>query len=269
MLKKFLPCIALCLILFSPGPSQATSKIDPAGWAVNDLTEAIALTSIEGRDLLFTISFTNKSTETITAVALSFRESAHHYQDWLNAESPGLAPGHTFDVTVGPEDMASRKIIISAAIFEDGSGKGNPALVDIMNFHRFGQILEGARIGNILRNRPSSHDDSAINALTRKIGRMPNSSEEAFNSLEGVVVPGIPIATLKQNSTKLRDALFWGVSTTRERALRQMDNVKQLPVLSPDENVPSRATVLSFILDQYDKQNKKAAALLDRMQRGR
>ena len=138
-----------------------------------------------------------------------------------------------------------------------------------MNFHRFGQILEGTRIGNILRNRPLSHDDSGMDALARKIGRMPNSPEDAFNSLVGVDVPGISIAALEQNSKKLRDAVFWGVSTTRERALRQIDNVRLLPVLSADENVPSRASVLSFIMEQYDKQNKKAAALLNRMQRGR
>jgi hypothetical protein len=269
MLKRFLSCIALCLIFPSSGPSQASSKIDSTGWTVNDLTGALALASIEERDSLFTVSLKNKSTEMITAVALSFREDAHHYQDWLNAETPGLAPGSTFSVTVGPDDVAPRKIDISAVIFEDGSGKGNTAQLDLMNCHRFGQILEGARIGKVLRNRPASHDDAGMKTLAQKIGKMPDSSDDAFNSLEGVNVPGISIAALKGNGEKLRNALHWGVSATRERALRQMENVKQLPVASTDENVPSRAAALSFILEQYDKQNKKAAALLARTQRGR
>jgi hypothetical protein len=269
MLNKFLPCIALSLIFFSPGPSQASSKIDSTGWTVNDLTGALALTSIEEQDSLFAVSLKNTSSEMITAVALSFREDAHHYQDWLNAESPGLAPGNTFSVTIGPDDAAHRKIDISAVIFEDGSGKGNTVQLDLMNYHRFGQILEGARIGNILRTRPASHEDAGMKTLTRKIGKTPASSDDAFNSLEGVNVQGISLAALKQNGEKLRNAFHWGVSTTRERALRQMENVKQLPVASTDESMPSRSTVLSFILEQYDKQNKKAAALLDRMQRGR
>jgi hypothetical protein len=269
MLKKFLPCIALCLIFSSIGPLQAFSKIDPAGWTVNDVTGALALSSIEERDSLFTVSLKNTSTEMITAVALSFRENSHHYQDWLNADSPGLAPGNTFSVTVGPDDVTHHKIDIAAVIFEDGSGKGSTAQLDLMNCHRFGQILEGARIGNILRNRHASDDDAGMNALAQKIGKMPDSSDDAFKSLEGVHVPGISIATLKLNNEKLRNALHWGVSTTRERALRQMEHVRQLPVASTNANVPSRATALSFILEQYDKQDKKAAALLARMQRGR
>jgi hypothetical protein len=269
MLNKLLPCIALYLIFFPPGSSLAVSKTDPAEWTVNDLTEAIALTSIEERDSLFTLSFKNRSEETITAIALSFQENAHHYQDWLNAESSGITPGSTFDMTVGPDDMANRKIKISAVIFEDGSGRGNPSQLDLMNCHRFGQILEGTRIGNILRTRAAAHSDSVMNALAQRIGKMPNSSDDAFNSLEGVSVPGISIAALKQNGEKLRNAILWGVSTTRERALRQIENVRLMPVTATDENVPSRTTVISFILEQYDKQNKKASALLTRMQRGR
>ncbi len=269
MLNKFLPCVALCLSLLAPGASQASQKMDPAEWTVSDLTGMIALNSIEERNSLFTVSFKNTSAEVITAAAVSFKDDAHHYQDWLNAESAGLAPGQTFDVTVGPEEMTNHRIRIEAILFEDGGGKGSDVQQDIMNFHRFGQILEGTRIGNIMRNRPLSHDDSSMNALTKKIGKLPTSSDDAFSSLEGVGVPGISIAGLKNKSEKLRNAFFWGVSTTRERALQQVENVRQLPVVSTDEKMPSRATVLSFVQEQYEMQNRKAAALLVRMQRGR
>jgi hypothetical protein len=269
MLYRYLLCLALCLVLSFPGFSQDSSGRNPAGWVVLDPTETLALTTIEERDSTFTLSFKNISTEIITAVALSFRENVQQYEDWLNAESTGLASGHSFEVTAGPEDVANRTVRILAVIFEDGSGKGMAAQLDLMNFHRLGQIVEGTRIGDILRNGPPSRNDSGMTLLTQRIGKMPQSSEEAFNSLEKVNVPGISIVALRRNTEKLRNAFFWGVSVTRERALRQIENVKQLPAISTDEKMPSRAAVLSFILEQYDKQNKKAAALLPHMQRGR
>jgi hypothetical protein len=268
MLYKYWSCLLLGLMFSSPGSSQVPSAVNPTGWTVSDPTESIALTTIEEHDSMFTLSFKNLSTEMVTAVALSFRENAQHYEDWLNAESSGLPPGQTFEVTVGSEDVANRTVQILAVIFEDGSGKGNAAQLDLMNFHRFGQILEGTRIGDILRNGTSLRDDSEMSRLTQRIGKMPKSSDEAFNSLEGVNVPGISIVALRRNPEKLRDAFFWGVSVTRERALRQMENVMQLPATSTDEKMPSRATVLSFILEQYDKHSKRAAALLAHMQRG-
>jgi hypothetical protein len=269
MLYKYWLCFLLCLMFSSPGSSQVSSAQNLAGWTVSDPTGTIALTAIEEHDSMFTLLCKNISTEMITAVALSFRENAQHYEDWLNAESSGLLPGHTFDVTIGPEDAANHTARILAVIFEDGSGKGNAAQLDLMNSHRFGQILEGTRIGDVLRHEPSARDDSEMSRLTQKIGKMPKSSDEAFNSLEGVNVQGISLAALRRNSEKLRNAFFWGVSVTRERALRQMENVRQLPVTSTDETMPSRATVLSFILEQYDKHSKRAAALLAHMQRGR
>jgi hypothetical protein len=269
MLYKYWLCVALFLMFSSPGFSQVSPAISPAGWSVSDPTESIALTAIEERDSAFALSFKNISTEMITAVALSLRENAQHFEDWLNAESSGLLPGRTFEVTVGPEDVVHRTVQILAVVFEDGSGKGNAAQLDLMNFHRFGQILEGTRIGDILRHGPPTRDDSEMSRLTQRIGKMPKSSDEAFNSLEGVNVPGISLVALRQNSEKLRNAFLWGVSVTRERALGQIEKVKLLPAISTEEQMPSRATVLSFILEQYDTHSKRAAALLAHMQRGR
>jgi hypothetical protein len=269
MSNRFSLCVAACLVLFSLGPLPAFSRSELTGWGVSDSSGAIELNAAEQQDSMITVSLKNRSSDMITAVALSFKEDVYHYQDWMNAEPSGLAPGQTFEVTVGAEEGVSRKIRISAVLFDDGSGKGDPDQLDVMNFHRFGQILEGTRVRDILRNRNASHDDASMNALTQKIGKMPLSAEDALLSLAGVNIPGIPLASLKQSSEKMRNALFWGVSTVRERALRQLENVKHLPTVSSDEKVPSRTVVLSFLQEQYDSQNKKAAALLARMQGGR
>jgi hypothetical protein len=269
MSNRFSLCVAAGLVLFSLNPLPAFARSDLADWGVSDLSGAIELNAVEEHNSMVTVSLKNRSSGVITAVALSFRENVHHYQDWMNAEPSGLAPGQTFDVTVGPDDGASRKLIISAVLFDDGSGTGNPDQIDRMNFHRFGHILEGARVRDILRNRNSSHDDASMDALAQKIGKMPLSIEDAFLSLAGVSVPGIPLDQLKQKSEKMRNALFEGVSTARERALRQIENVKQLPVLSADERVPARKAVLSVLFEQYDAQSTKASALIARIQGGR
>jgi hypothetical protein len=269
MSKGFSLCVAACLVLFSLDPRPAFSGSELADWGVSDSSGAIELNGAEQQDSMITVSLKNRSSEMITAVAVSFKEDVYHYQDWMNAEPSGLAPGQSFEVTVGAEEGANLKIRISAVLFDDGSGKGDPDQLDIMNLHRFGQILEGGRIRDILRKRNTSHDDASMNALAQKIGKMPLSTEDAFLSLAGVNIPGIPLANLKQSNEKTRNALFWGVSTARERALRQIENVKHLPTVSSDEKVPSRILALSFLQEQYDSQNKKAAALLARMQGGR
>ena len=269
MSNRFSFCVAACLILFSLAPLRAFSGNELADWGVTDSSGTIDLNAAELQDSIITVSLKNKSSEMITAVAVSFKEDVYHYQDWLNAEPSGLAPGQTFEITVGADEGVNRKIRIAAVLFDDGSGKGDPDQLDLMNFHRFGQILEGTRVRDILRTRNATLDDAVLSALAQKIGKMPLSSEDAFLSLAEVNIPGIPLADLKRSSEKKRNALFWGVSTARERALRQIENVKHLPTVSSDEKAPSRTVVLSFLQAQYDSQNKKAAALLARIQGGR
>jgi hypothetical protein len=268
MFSRYSLFIAACLILFALAPPPAVSQNLAAGWTVHDPTGAIALDSVEEHDSVLTMVFKNRSAAVITAVTLSFKEGAYHYQDWFTAEPSGCAPGQVFEIAIGPDESTHRKVRIAAVLFEDGSGKGDPSQLDRMNLHRFGQIMEATRIRNIFQGRTKSDDDAAIGNLSRKIGKMPNSVAEAFESLESVRVPGISLSNLKQHDEKARNALLCGLSITREGALRHLENVKQLPMVSPDEKTPSRGSFLSFIQDLYDKQNKKGVALLHRMQGG-
>jgi hypothetical protein len=50
------------------------------------------------------------------------------------------------------------RVRISAVLFDDGSGKGEAAELDIKNLHRMGQILEASRVRNILQNRKPEDD---------------------------------------------------------------------------------------------------------------
>ena len=269
MFNRFILFVAACLMIFTLDPLRAATRSDLSAWNTTDLTGAIELSAIDEASAMWTLSFRNKSEEVITAVALAFKTSAHYYQDWLNADPSGLAPGQTFNLTIPPDDGANRKVEISAVLFEDGAGKGDQTHLDVMQRHRFGQILESTRIKDILRNRRSSIDDASVNSLLQKLGKLPLSAEDAFVSLAGVSVPGIQLDSLRQSDEKLRDAVLWGISTTRERALHQIEAVKQLPIKAIDDGAAPRSTVLSVLHEQYETQNKKALALLSRMQGGR
>jgi hypothetical protein len=269
MPNRFPFYIAACLIFCSLEFLQAATRGDLSAWSTTDLTQAVELSAVYEDSSMWTVSFKNRSTEAITAVAVSFKADAHHYQDWLNAEPSSLAPGQTFDLTIAAEDGMNRKVKISAVIFEDGSSKGDETQVDIMQCHRFGNILESTRIKDILRNRRPSNDDAGINSLLQKLGTLPLSAEDAFISLVGISVPGIKVDSLRQSGEKSRNAVLWGVSTARERALHQMESIKQLPVTSENDATASRTTVLSVLQEQYDAQSKKAHALLLKMQGGR
>jgi hypothetical protein len=268
MSSRYSLCFAALLIVYALAPPRAISQNPVAGWAITDVTGAIALNAVEERDSMIKVSFKNKSASAITAIALSFKANAHHYEDWFNTETSGLAPGKAFDITTGAEECTDHKIRISAILFEDGSGKGDLSQLDIMNSHRFGQILEATRIRNILQGRNKSDDDASMDTLNRKIGKKPSSVDEALSSLEGVRIPGLKPSDLKLHGEKSSNAILWGVSITREGALRHMENVKQLPIKASDQKTPSRASYLSFLQDTYEKQNNKGIALLHRMQGG-
>lgn len=269
MFNRFSLFVAACLLMFALDPLSAAAGSDLSAWSTTDLTGAIELSAIDEGGPMWTLSFRNKSTEIITAVAVAFKSSAHYYQDWLNAEPSGLAPGQTFDLTVSPDEGANRKVEISAVLFDDGGGKGDQTHLDVMHRHRFGQILESTRIKEILRSRRSSIDDASVNSLLQKLGKLPLSAEDAFISLAGISVPGIQLDSLRQSDEKMRDAVLWGISTARERALHQIEAVKQLPIRSADEGTAPRSTFLSVLQDQYETQNRRALSLLSRMQGGR
>jgi len=260
--------VAACLIVCSIGITQAAARSDLATWSTTDLTGAIELSAVDANGPMWTLSFRNRSAEFVTAVAVSFKENANYFQDWLNAEPAGLPPGQTFDLTISQDDGAPRKVTISAVLFEDGSGKGDQLPVEVMQRHRFGQILESSRVKEIIRNRRTSGDDASLDSLMQKLGTLPLSAEDAFISLAGVSIPGIQLDSLRKSEEKLRDAVLWGVSTARERALHQIEAVKHLPIKAANAASPSRTAVLSVLQEQYETQNRKALALLARMQGG-
>ncbi len=268
MLTRFSFCVTACLILCSLD-LLAGAKDDLSSWRTTDRTQAIELASIDESGPMWTLSFKNKSTDVITAVALSFKADAHYYQDWLNAEPSGLAPGQSFNLTISHEHAADRKVEISAAIFDDGSGKGDQTQLEVMQCHRLGQILESSRVKEILRSRRSTQDDASMNALLQKLGKLPLSAEDAFMSLAGTIVPGIQLDSLRKSGEKSRDAVLWGVSTAREKAMHQIEAVKQFPVISANDEHASRAAILSILQEQYDAQNTRALSLLDKTQGGR
>lgn len=268
MSSRYSLCIAACLILFAMAP-PAMSQNQTTDWSLVDTTGVFELGAVEAHDSAFTVSLKNKSASVVTAIAFSFKPGTNHYMDWFSSEETGLEPGRSFSATSGPEESADRKMHILAVLFDDGSGKGEIFQMDRMNFHRFGQILEATRIRDILQSRRQPENDTAIGELGRKIGKMPASADEALGSLKTVRVPGLSLAEIKSRGEKLQEALFWGVSITREGVLRHIENARKMPTVSADEKAPSRASFLSFLQDVYDRQNQKGIALLQRMKGGR
>ena len=261
--------VIACLVLFAFAPPPGHSRGAEQNWTVNDLTNAIALSAVETQDSFSKLSLMNKSPEVVTAVALLFKAGTHHYEDWLGSESEGLAPGENFEIMVGPDEAADRKIKIVAVLFQDGGGKGDASQIDVMNLHRFGQILEQSRIHDILKSGRDPAGDEGINDIVQKIGHIPRSAGEALESLDSFSVPGISIADLKRTGGNSRDAILWGVSTAREEALREMQAVKELPLSSADKRVPSRAEFLSFMRGTYEKRNQRGTELIRQMKGGR
>lgn len=259
--------IAGCLILTALASPPARSST--AGWTFTDPTGALALEAANVAEPLSTVSLKNKSGEVITAVALSFIPGVHHYEDWIDADKPGLDPGESFEIVIGADESAGRKLEILAVIFDDGGGKGDSSHLEVMKCHRFGQILESSRVESILRTGRDKLDDRRVNDLARKIGRRPLSVDEAFSSIEQVTVPGLSVAALKMHGPRGRDAVLWGVSTAREGAMREVEMLKELPLTADDNQKADRAAFLSFVREKYGKRSQRGIAFINRMKGGR
>lgn len=210
----------------SPAVAQSLASQDPLlGWHAQTSTGAISLVKVENRRTYTTFALENVSSRLATAFAVSFTaagETHNHYLDYLDGETPGLAPGAVYILRIASTEVignTDRVLFIDAAVFEDGSSDGNPAQAAFIDLRRMGRAFELERIRNILINPGSQESVGLKDRLRSAVGELPATIEQAIPSLAGVEIPDTSLAEIALADRSGRSAFLEGIRNAREDGL--------------------------------------------------
>ncbi len=270
--KELSFAVALLGLFYAAGSSSLEAQDARQGWNFDPKTSAVVLTAVESSEALTTFSFKNVSERVISAFAVAFgansRNRTNRYQDWFGAEPAGLSPGEVFNLTIGTREALSftdRTLQIAAVIFEEGAGEGSSSHIRFLNSRRIGQMLETEHVRKILGTQESLRmDDEGIKALTRKVGSLPETNEEAFESLEGTHLPDVEVQDLRLTDAGTLTGFLAGVRLAREDALHMIDKLQELPESSSDSGALTRAIVLFRLQQMYEEKSARHHSFLDR-----
>ncbi len=270
--KKPFCAVALLGVFYAGGLSSLDAQDARQGWKCDTKSSAVVLTAVESSGTLTTFSFKNVSERVISAFAVAFgtksRNRTSRYQDWFGAEPAGFSPGDAFNLTIGSREASSfadRTLQIAAVIFEDGASEGSSSHIRFMNSRRIGQMLETEHVRKILGATESQRvDDEGIKALAREVGGLPETDEEAFESLEGTHLPGIEVQDFRLADKGTLTGFLAGVRLAREDALHMIDKLQEVPESSSDSGALTRAIVLFRLQQMYEEKSTRHHSFLDR-----
>lgn len=252
-------------------------------------THAMLLYSMKESGIMTTLSFKNVSEKSITAFVLSFandQEGSFQDHGCFGAETNCFAPGSVFPVTFMTNDLSAvtdRTILITAILFEDGTSEGSDREVEHINSLYLGMMFETERIKNILispigskvnkKQPPASAEEWDINdedlkALVAAIGKPPQSPQAAMDSLEHVRLPGVSVDNIRTASSVTRHAFFTGVSSIRQRALRELAHLHDRPIAPENSKVPMRPPGFAQLRRKYEAMSLKHHAFCEGLQGG-
>lgn len=188
-----------------------------------------------------------------------------HTVDYFGEAPLGLASVYRLRV-VTPE--RNQVLKIQAVMLADGTTEGDPATIGVVRAQRLGTALETERLKRLFATvQPSeSSSDAEVADLTRKIGPPPTSSEKAIASLQDVQLLGRSVNDLTTATKAARVAFLVGVKTTREGALRSLEQLAQLPVVASAQQVAgglSRTAFFSNLQRKYSDVAMKQAKELE------
>ncbi len=214
--------------VFKSLPCSLSTPAAPAGdplrgWKAVPKTAALRLVAVRdnARSKMTTLVLQNQTKKGISALSVSYGNSSDRDRRGQTQECFGSAtpvcvlPGGS--VSLPSSAPGSRILNIDAVVFDDGSGDGDQSAIDAIQYDRLGRMFETERIRSILE--ASSTDFATVPA---KIGGLPQSPDEAFASLAGVMLPGIALDQVRQSGSRSLASFFSGVRVTREFAARRM-----------------------------------------------
>lgn len=264
-------CIAV-LTLFVAGQCRIILAFDDSlsGWRVNSLGDALQLSSVEELPTGIAFNLTNKSDKVITAYSICFGSDGLfnncHEVDWSTDDSSaGLVEGKSDKVILSLNETAQYKnriLQIAAVLFEDGSTEGTQDRVTYLHVKRLGRTLELYRSLSIISSfMDSAMNDSDIENLKNEIGHVPTEfNEQLANEMANArdkFIPQLALPNFAKLSNIIRLSFVTGISTTRNRVVFTIMDMRTHPIISADKHVATRAIYMSAFRDLLRKRSGK------------
>jgi len=258
-------CRLLCSVIVA-GAAISLPQ-DSHDWTVSQKMQALVLDKVQKQPYGVVFSLRNVSGKAITAIATSSppvdRSRYSRHLDYLDGSCTmlvtgaslewkcnlgALADGATEDWQIGQPEADSntqRVLNIDAVIFDDGTSEGSRREIRIMNAMRLGNVLETERITNLLAR--SNTDSRDVDALARRVGSQPRSTDEALASLKDTYDSELPPAVFDgEDAGARRHAFAVGVATARGEATHNLNEITRL-------SADPRGSMLSLKLAYEEK----------------
>lgn len=254
--------------------SPALSAQDLHGWGLDSTVKSVQLVGVQQSGALARFYLKNVSDKPITAIVAITPDGVRVTVEYFGEGE--LMPGAVQRLHAGssrfPAD--SRVLHIAAVVFADGSSEGLRPQIDVVRANRLGRAHEAGRVKAIFAAPPAEQrvGDPDVEALIRKVGRLPASFEEAVFSVREVHLPSGSPDDLRAADNDVRFGFLAGVHAAREDALRSLRRLRQLPAATESASMagagtPSRAAFLSSLRQQYGQLSARHETLLKAMQR--
>jgi hypothetical protein len=176
-----------------PPPSSAAKTTQSRELQVINRTRAFSVISATPAGLTpagfrkFDVSLRNDYSKTITAYAVGEEDGNYTSTDFTNVE--GIAPGAVVVYhDVARPDRDDAQVIVFAVAFDDGTGDGDPAIIQEFFDARRGKWVQLKRITALLEELSSVPDErfeSALEETKSKIKGLPEKEAEkssAYNT---------------------------------------------------------------------------------------
>jgi hypothetical protein len=223
------------------------------GWSAEFPPNTLELVAVEQASGGTVLDLRNVSGKPITAFAVSGSDSSvTHAIDYFQAEE-NLAPGGSYLLRLGKREpaFAEHVLHLAAVIFADGTSQGVPDELDAIRGARLGLAFEVERVNGIV-NAPADPiaADGGIQELKDRMGSLPQSVEEAADSVRDVRLPGADVAEVKAASSRFAVGFLNGVSNARQDAVWQLNRLSQFPIVARGSG-PNRAAALFQVRQLY------------------
>ena len=240
----------------------AANAQDLQGWTADSRVTGVQLVSVESSGTLLNFQIKNFSNSALAALVIATPDGSKHFVDYSLEE---LAPGAAYTLLIDSASVADVKHVISveAIVRADGSAEGSQAEINFVRAQWIGVALETERLRQIFATPAVTRaiGDAELADLNARVGRKPVSAENAFASMKDVRLQDLSADALDGASTHEQFGFQTGVQGTRERALRALLQVKELPT-TDSPGFRSRVTSMSELRQQYSDSSARMASLL-------
>lgn len=223
--------LAACLTLLAPG-QRATGKSAPQETPqVVNSTTGFQVESLTLRDGEYVLSLRNTYDKSINGYTLGTGRGGKLTVE-LTTANRVIAPGGVEEArlsasnvrpTQGPNPQ--RRIIVLAVVFEDGTGDGDPGVVEEIKGRRDGAKVQFKRVHSLVKallDSPEANDPAALGKLKARINSL---SEEREGGQHASAKSGLYNA--KQDALMLLQSLEQGGGSPQENLSKLKERIEK------------------------------------------